>query len=210
MPFSPHASPKAPRKNRYAAFAKINEPQLRDLVRLFAEGETAARAAVALQINRNTANRYFQIFRETLTCGVSRCLRVSPLHAPLIGLFLEASWIQARIVPETFRGHALNALTGGCRCLETCLLPDWPAYDALGEPSTGAFLIMPCCLVGPGGQKRLSDGWHAIRDRLCRCRGIRREEYWRHVAISEMAVREGPEHMSRRLLKALAGGGFSS
>lgn len=198
------------RKNRYAAYAKIAETDLERLARLFVRGETAGQAATSLGVNRNTANRYYQLFRESLTRGCCESLRVVPEGPPIVGLFLGAAHIQPRLVPDRHLKAAAEALRGGQKALEACSLEDWPGYDALGDPATGAFMLMPCCLVGPVGQARLASQWRTIRERLCRSRGIARDEYWRHLMVCELIGMFGPERLEERLLAALTGRPCSS
>ena len=198
------------RKNRYAPYAKIKETNLESLARLFVKGETAGGAARELGVNRNTANRYYQLFRTCLTGDCPAELRLTPSGPALVGLYLGAAHIQPRLVPGSHVKAALEALRGGHKALEACSLDGWPGYDALGDPGTGAFMLMPCCLVGPVGQARLASQWRIMRERLCRSRGIAREEYWRHLRVCELFCMLGPEKLEERLLAALAGRGLSS
>ncbi|GFK96085.1 hypothetical protein NNJEOMEG_03959 [Fundidesulfovibrio magnetotacticus] len=190
-------------KNRYAAYAKIDEPLLQGLARHFSQGDTASQAALALCVNRNTANRYYRLFRDALTREACEGLRVVPETRVLVGLFLGAIHVEARLVPVSLAGPALEALRGERQALEACSLSEWPGYDALGEPATGAFALMPCCLVGPLGQSRLASRWRLLRERLCKSRGIPREDYWRHLAVCELAGELGTEGLRARLLDLL-------
>lgn len=192
-----------PRKNRYAAYAKIDETLLQGLARHFALGETASQAALALAVNRNTANRYYRLFREALTRETCEGLRVVPGTQVIVGLYLGALTVEARLVPPHLIPDALEALRGERQALTVCSTSDWPGYDALGDPATGAFALMPCCLVGPLGQSRLATRWRLLRERLCKCRGIAREEYWRHLLVCELAGELGAEGLRERLLEVL-------
>jgi len=202
----PTLSPYFTRKNPYAAHAKIDQAMLLEMARAFVRGDTASQIAMALGVNRNTANRYYQIFRDTLARREGRNLCDAPEAQPIIGLFLTASSIQARLVPEEHRKQALCALrdrSGDQKAMEAASAPGWPGYDALGDPGDGRFLLMPGCLVGATGQERLSKHWQGLRERLCRCRGIPRSNYPRHLLACDMAQTLGQEQMLAKLLAAL-------
>ncbi|MDR2050444.1 MAG: hypothetical protein LBQ63_01550 [Deltaproteobacteria bacterium] len=53
-------------KNRYARRSHISEGTVRDLIKLFAEGETSSGIARALKLNRNTVNRYLTGIRKRI------------------------------------------------------------------------------------------------------------------------------------------------
>ncbi|WP_027191095.1 hypothetical protein [Fundidesulfovibrio putealis] len=194
------------RKNPYAAHAKIDQAMLLEMASAFVRGETASQAAKALGVNRNTANRYYQIFRDTLARQKDPARCDAPKDPPIIGLFLTASSVQARLVPEKHREQALCALrdrSGGQKAMAVASGPDWPGYDALGDPGDGRFLLMPGCLVGAAGQERLTRHWQGLRERLCRCRGIPRSNYPHHLMACDMAQSLGPDQMLAKLLAAL-------
>jgi len=202
----PQAPPISARKNPYAAHAKIDQAMLLEMARAFVRGDTASQAAKALGVNRNTANRYYQIFRDTLARQEGRNICDAPKDNPIIGLFLTASSVQARLVPEKHREQALHALrdrSGGQKAMAAASAPDWPGYDALGDPGDGRFLLMPGCLVGAAGQERLTKHWQGLRERLCRCRGIPRSNYPRHLLACDMAQTLGQSQMLAKLLSAL-------
>lgn len=202
----PTSPPSPARKNPYAAHAKIDQAMLLAMARAFVRGDTASQAAKALGVNRNTANRYYQIFRDTLARQQDRSPCDAPKDPPIIGLFLTASSVQARLVREEHREQALCALrdrSGGQKAMAVASAPDWPGYDALGDPGDGRFLLMPGCLVGAAGQERLTKHWQGLRERLCRCRGIPRSNYPRHLLACDMAQTLGQEQMLARLLAAL-------
>lgn len=202
----PTSPPPTARKNPYAPHAKIDQAMLLEMARSFVRGDTASQAAKELGVNRNTANRYYQIFRDTLARQESPSRCDAPKDPPLIGLFLTASSVQARLVPEEHREQALCALRdrcGGQKAMAVASAPDWPGYDALGDPGDGRFLLMPGCLVGAAGQERLSRHWQGLRERLCRCRGIPRSNYPRHLLACDMAQTLGQEQMLAKLLTAL-------
>lgn len=210
-----HKSPPSPaRKNPYAAHAKINQAMLLEMARAFVRGDTASQAAKTLCVNRNTANRYYQIFRDTLARQDGRTGNDCPKGPPLIGLFLTSSAVQARLVPDKHRAQAQAALrdrNGGQAAMAVAAGQDWPGYDALGDPGDGRFMLMPGCLVGVAGQERLGRHWQGLRERLCRCRGIPRANYPRHLVACDMAQTLGPDQLLARLLAALKDpSGFSS
>ncbi len=192
------------RKNRYAAYAKLKEIQLHHLADSLARGVTASTAAKELRLNRNTVNRYYAMFREALARRVDPCLRIVPVRAPLVGLFLGARTVQVQLVPEHARDMAAAALAGQPDAVGVFSHPDWPGYDALGEPATGAFAIMAGCLVGANGQAALATHWARLRARLCRSRGIPRAIYWQHLYVCDLMERLGPEAFASAALEALA------
>lgn len=152
-PFEKHP-PAASRKNPYAAHAKIDQAMLLKMARAFVRGDTASQSAKALCVNRNTANRYYQIFRDTLARQEERNPCDPPQGPPVIGLFLTATSVQARLVPEEHRAQALCALRdkSGHKVMAVASAQEWPGYDALCDPGDGRFVLMPGCLVGAAGQ----------------------------------------------------------
>lgn len=197
------SSAKASRKNRYVSYAKLGETKLLGLVECFASGVTAGLAAETIDFNRNTANRYYRMFRDALTRDVPEALRTIPVRAPLVGLFLSSRGVDPRIIPEKHRDTALEFLRHPGGAMEACLLPEWPAYDAVGDPGTDGFLIMPGCLIGAYGQNLLRTYWEKLRATLCRSRGIARDTYWQHVAVFDLAERWGPVKFQQHLLHSL-------
>lgn len=207
MPHRNVSSP-SPRKNPYAAHAKVDEALLLSMARRFVRGDTASEAAKTLAVNRNTANRYYQIFRNTLACHDGQEMPLPPEGPPIIGMFLTAATVQARLVPEEHRDLALCALRArgdGKKAMAVASSPGWPGYDALGDPGEGRFALMPCCLVGQAGQERLAVYWLGLRERLCRCRGIPRVGYPQHLLTCDMAQNLGPDKLLEKLLAALRG-----
>ncbi|WP_243439680.1 hypothetical protein [Fundidesulfovibrio soli] len=198
-----HAGCPPRRKNRYALNAKVDELQLLALADAMAGGATASDAARSLDLNRNTVNRYYQLFRQALAQDVPAAHRTVPSDAPIIGLFLTSTATHLRIVPDELRDTALRALRGGLDAGSACLAPGWPDYDALGQPSTGLFQILPCCLVSAAGQQRLKASWSNIRARLCQFRGIPRRNYWQHLHVCELFDALGQDKLRHRLLQAL-------
>jgi len=191
------------RKNRYAAYAKLQEEQLRELSGRFARGDSASLASKSMAVNRNTVNRYYQMFREALSQGAPAALKVSPKKSPVVGLFLSSRGVDPRIVAEEHRHTALTCLRQPGNALEACASPGWPGYDALGDPATGMFTIMPGCLVGAYGQMLLTTYWQKLRARLCASRGISREAYWQHLVVFDQLERQGAERFQENLLRRL-------
>ncbi|WP_243357845.1 hypothetical protein [Fundidesulfovibrio terrae] len=93
--------------------------------------------------------------------------------------------------------------TTAARPSSACASPGWPAYDALGDPATGLFTIMPGCLVGAYGQMLLRTYWEKLRARLCASRGIPREAYWQHLAVFDLLERQGALRLRDHLLGKL-------
>lgn len=192
------------RKNRYAAYAKLGETQLHRLADCLARGVTASSAAQELDLNRNTVNRYYAMFREALTAQVLPCMRIVPARPPLVGMYLGARLIRPQVVPEEVRDMCAAALADPSGAVGVYAHPEWPGYDALGEPASGAFSVMGCCLVGANGQAALAVYWARLRARLCRSRGISRPLYWQHLHVCDLMDRLGPEQFAAAALDALA------
>ena len=203
--FLPASFSSAPvnRKNRYASHAKLDEARLLGLTACFAAGVTAGVAAKTAGLNRNTVNRYYQMFRDALARDVPETRRTVPTRPPLVGLFLSSRGVGPRIIADEFRDTAQECLRHPEEAMEACLWPDWPGYDAVGDPGTDGFLIMPGCLIGAYGQNILRAYWGKLRDRLCRCRGIARERYWQHLAVFDLAEWLGPKQFQQHLLLSL-------
>lgn len=197
------SSAQATRKNRYASYAKLDEARLLGLAACFASGVTAGIAAKTAELNRNTVNRYYQMFRDCLTRDVPEARRVVPTRSPLVGLFLSSRGVDPRIISEQHRATALGCLRRPLGAMEACLLHGWPGYDAVGDPGTGGFLIMPGCLIGAYGQSLLRTYWEKLRAALCRSRGIVREAYWQHLAVLDLAERLGNEKFQQHLLHCM-------
>ena len=121
----------------------------------------------------------------------------------MVGLFLSSRGVDPRIVPDSHRNTALECLRHPGIALEACASPGWPGYDALGDPATGMFTIMPGCLVGAYGQMLLRTYWEKLRARLCACRGIAREAYWQHLVVFDLLEREGVHRFRDNLLRKL-------
>ncbi|WP_243312562.1 hypothetical protein [Fundidesulfovibrio agrisoli] len=203
----PYPAPPPRRKNRYALNAKVAETKLLALADAMAKGATASDASRSLKLNRNTVNRYYQLFRQALSKDVPESLRTVPSGAPVIGLFLTSTATHFRVLPDSQRDTALQIFRGSLDANMACLTPGWPGYDALGQPSTDTFQIMPCCLVSAAGQQRLKNSWSNIRARLCNFRGIPRQNYWQHLHVCELFDTLGQEELQQRLIQALLAAG---
>jgi hypothetical protein len=53
-------------KNRYQYRSRISEAKFREIVKLFALDLEATKVAELTNLNRNTINRYFHIFRQRI------------------------------------------------------------------------------------------------------------------------------------------------
>ncbi|MBI4806851.1 MAG: hypothetical protein HY795_16670 [Desulfovibrio sp.] len=202
LPASFSSSP-VTRKNRYASNAKLDEGRLLELAACFTSGVTAGVAAKSADLNRNTVNRYYQMFRDCLTREIPGDRRIATIRPPLVGLFLSSRGVDPRIIPEEHRDTALGCLRRPDGAMEACISAAWSGYDAVGDPGTDCFLIMPGCLIGAYGQNLLRTYWEKLRATLCRSRGIPREVYWQHLAVFELAERMGEEKIQQHLLHCL-------
>lgn len=79
-------------KNKYIYEARISESKFQKILYFFCQDETATKTAIYTQINRNTINRFFNLFR-------TRILNISRENNPEFGEFeLDESYFGAKRV----------------------------------------------------------------------------------------------------------------
>jgi len=79
-------------RNKYLNKAHISERKFREILKYFAEDETATKASKYSRVNRNTVNRLYYLFRV-------RIAQMSVAHTPELGEFeVDESYFGARRV----------------------------------------------------------------------------------------------------------------
>jgi len=214
--------------NKYIKTAHISESKFRQLLKCFSEDLSATRTAAITNLNRNTINRYFTLFRQRM---VALCEEDSPFQGEIeidesyfgprrvrgkrgrgtgsktivFGLLKRNGKVYTEIVPDAKKA-TLQAIIRRKVDIQSILHTDgWRGYDGLVDVGYDKhFRVHHADNEFAGGKAHINgieSFWSYAKIRLVKFHGLDQERFYAHLKECEFRFNHRGKDLYKLLLK---------
>ena len=215
-------------RNKFSKRAHISERKFKQFLKLFSEDLTATQISNILSINRNTVNRYMNLFREKIA---NLCEQESPFSGEVevdesyfgakrvkgkrgrgasgktivFGIFKRNGSVYTEIVPNCSK-PTLQSVIRGKVDLDTVIHSDsWRGYNGLVDLGYKKHLRVDHGndeFVFKGSHINGNEGfWGFAKTRLSKFRGFDRKRFYLHLKETEFRYNYREVDIYKTLLK---------
>lgn len=218
-------------KNKYVTKSHLSERKFRELLRLFCADVTALAAADLTGLNRNTANRYYGMFRVRIA---EICERDSPFDGEVeadesyfgprrvrgrrgrgagrktvvFGLLKRGGKVYAQVVPDVSRRTLMQVIEGKVDKSSTMYTDGFSSYDGLVDWGYRHHYRVSHGeneFVELSNRRNHINGiesfWGFAKNRLVKYQGIAKEDFYLHLKECEFRFNMRGRDMYKFLLK---------
>ena len=210
--------------------SKISNYKIKKILKCFCEDLDASKTAKILEINRNTINRYFNIFREAILqntllesnkelgefeldesyFGAKRIRgkrgRGAAGKTPVFGLLKRDGKVYVQIVKNCTREQLLPIIQGKIIESSTIHTDGWKAYDGLilnGYDHHRVFHSHNEFARGKSHVNGIESFWSYCKRRLAKFNGLTDDKFILHLKESEFRFNNRFEDLSSKILELI-------
>jgi transposase len=216
------------RKNRYINRSRITEAKFRELVKYFSLDLEAQKISILTKLNRNTVNRYLQLFRKRIA---EHCEQQSPVKGeievdesyfdarrvkgkrgrgasgktPVFGIFQRGGRVYTEIVPDCAKA-TLQAVIRGIVSFDSIIHSDhWRGYKGLVDLGYKKHYRVHHganeFAKGKNHINGIESFWSFAKNRLIKFNGIPKSTFYYHLKECEFRFNNRDQNIYLSLLK---------
>ena len=211
-------------------FNRLSRYQVRKILKVFSEDLTASSAAALLKLNRNTINRYYNLFREAIFR-----ISLSPLEkeggsfeadesyfgarrvrgkrergaagkTPVFGLLKRDGKVFVSLVKNCSREELLPIIQGKIPEGSTIYTDGWKAYDGLilnGYEHYRVYHSKNEFARGKSHVNGIESFWSFAKRRLAKFNGLSDHKFFLHLKESKFRFNHRHENLDQKTLKIM-------
>jgi len=204
--------------------SKLSDYKIKKILTCFAQDLNASQTSQLININRNTVNRYFKLFREKIIhfCEKESIFngeievdesyfggkhkgkrgRGSDNKVPVIGILKRNGKVYTQIIPDSKMKTLINIIKSKVETASTVYTDRFKSYDSLILNGYEHHRINHSMEFAKGRThiNGIESFWSFCKRRLGRFNGLRKQDYYLHIKECEFRFNYRNENIYNKIL----------
>ena len=204
--------------------SKLSDFKIKKILTCFVEDLTACQTSKLINVNRNTVNRYFKLFREkiTLFCEKESIFkgeieidesyfggkykgkrgRGSENKVPVFGILKRNGKVYTQIIPDSKANTLIGIVKNKIETASTVYSDRFRSYDSLVLNGYEHHRINHSLEFAQGRThiNGIESFWSFCKRRLARFNGLRKQDYYLHIKECEFRFNQRNKNIYKIIL----------